>query len=74
MNPDLERLLDLQDKDMTLLDVDTRLDAVLAEEQALDEAVAAAEAAIGVASRSVAESIRRRNDTRPLPRASRRGG
>ena len=39
MNPDLEKLLDLQDKDLTLLDVDQRLDQVLAEEQALDEAV-----------------------------------
>ncbi len=60
MNPDLEKLLDLQDKDLTLLDVDQRLDQVLAEEQALDEAVRSAEAGIGVAQRSVAESIRRR--------------
>ena len=60
MNPDLEKLLDLQDKDLTLLDVDQRLDLVLAEEQALDEAVRGAEASIGVAQRSVAESIRRR--------------
>ncbi|HOX20518.1 MAG TPA: hypothetical protein PLI70_06305 [Gemmatimonadales bacterium] len=60
MNPDLEKLLDLQDKDLTLLDVDQRLDQVLAEEQALDEAVRSAEASIGVAQRSVAESIRRR--------------
>lgn len=60
MNPDLERLLDLQDKDMALLEVDGRLDEVLQEEQALDEAVGAAEAAIGVAQRGVAESIRRR--------------
>jgi len=60
MNPDLEKLLDLQDKDLTLLDVDTRLEAVLAEEQALDEAVERATASIGVAQRSVAESIRRR--------------
>ena len=60
MNPDLEKLLDLQDKDLTLLDVDQRLDQVLAEEQALDEAVRSAEGNIGVAQRSVAESIRRR--------------
>jgi predicted nucleic acid-binding Zn-ribbon protein len=60
MNPDLEQLLDLQDKDFTLLDVDQRLEALLAEEEALDEAVRAAEAAIGVAQRSTAESIRRR--------------
>lgn len=60
MNADLEKLLDLQDKDLTLLAVDQRLDALLAEEQTLDEAVRSAEASIGVAQRSVAESIRRR--------------
>jgi uncharacterized protein len=60
MNPDLEKLLDLQDKDVALLAVDQRLDAVLAEEQELDEAVRRAEAAVGVAQRGVAESIRRR--------------
>ena len=60
MNPDLEQLLDLQDKDLALLEVDQRLDQVLAEEEALDAAVGSAEASIGVAQRSVAESIRRR--------------
>ncbi|TFG45199.1 MAG: hypothetical protein E4H41_05700 [Gemmatimonadales bacterium] len=60
MTPDLEKLLDLQDKDLTLLEVDTRLAGVLQEEQQLDEAVEAVEASIGVAQRSVAESIRRR--------------
>lgn len=60
MNPDLEKLLDLQAKDLTLLEVDQRLDGVLKEVQALDDAVRHAEASIGVAQRSVAESIRRR--------------
>jgi predicted nucleic acid-binding Zn-ribbon protein len=60
MNPDLEKLLDLQAKDLTLLEVDQRLDGVLKEVQALDDAVRDAEASIGVAQRSVAESIRRR--------------
>jgi len=60
MNPDLEKLLDLQDKDMALLEVDRRLDDVLAEEQALDEALTAAEGSIGVAQRAVAEAVRRR--------------
>ena len=60
MTPDLEKLLDLQEKDMALLEVDQRLDAVLEEEQALDEAIGAAESHVGVAQRSVAESIRRR--------------
>jgi len=60
MNPDLEKLLDLQEKDMALLDVDQRLDAVLEEEQALDEAVRSAESQVGVAQRGVAESVRRR--------------
>jgi predicted nucleic acid-binding Zn-ribbon protein len=60
MNPDLEKLLDLQDKDLTLLEVDQRLDAALREQQELDEAVRRTEAAVGVAQRGVAESIRRR--------------
>jgi hypothetical protein len=60
MNPDLEKLLDLQEKDLALLDVDQRLDAVLREEQELDEAVRRTEATVGVAQRGVAESIRRR--------------
>lgn len=60
MNPDLEKLLDLQDKDQALLAVDQQLDAVLQEEQSLDEELQRAKAAIGVAQRSVAESIRRR--------------
>ena len=60
MNPDLEKLLDLQHKDLTLLEVDQRLDAALGEEQDLDEAGRRAEAAVGVAQRGVAELIRRR--------------
>ena len=60
MNHDLEKLLDLQEKDLALLDVDQRLDEVLREEQGLDETVRRAEAAVGVAQRGVAESIRRR--------------
>ena len=62
MNHDLEQLLDLQEKDLALLDVDQRLDEVLQEEQGLDEAVRRAEAAVGVAQRGVAESIRRRSE------------
>lgn len=60
MTPDLEKLLDLQEKDIALLEVDQRLDAVLEEEQELDEAIRTAESQVGVAERSVAESIRRR--------------
>jgi predicted nucleic acid-binding Zn-ribbon protein len=60
MNPDLEGLLDLQEKDHALVAVDQRLEALAEEEELLDEAVRAAEASIGVAQRSVAESVRRR--------------
>jgi len=60
MTPDLEKLLDLQDKDIALLQVDQALDEVLQEEEALDEAVRQAEAAVGVAQRGVAEAVRRR--------------
>ena len=60
MNPDLERLLDLQAKDQVLVAVDERLEELAAEAEALDEAVRAAESSIGVAQRSVAESVRRR--------------
>jgi len=60
MTPELEKLLDLQAKDLVLLDVDQRLDGVLGEEQALDEAVTRAVAAIATAERGVADAIKRR--------------
>lgn len=60
MNADLEKLLDLQAKDQALLAVEQRLEALGVEAQALDDALRSAEAHIGVAQRSVAESIRRR--------------
>lgn len=60
MNPDLEKLLDLQAKDLALLDVDRRLDAVLGEEQELDTAVGAAREAVAAAERGVADAVRRR--------------
>ncbi len=60
MNPELEKLLDLQAKDLALLEVDRRLDAVLGEEQALDQAVEAAREAVAAAERGVAEAVRRR--------------
>lgn len=46
MNPDLEKLLDLQAKDLTLLDADQRLAALLDEVTALDDEVARAGAAV----------------------------
>jgi hypothetical protein len=60
MTPDLEKLLDLQDKDLALLQVDQVLEKVLQEEEDLDEAVRQAEAAVGVGQRGIAEAIRRR--------------
>jgi len=60
MTPDLEKLLDLQDKDLALLQVDQALEKVLQEEEALDEAVRQAEGAVAAGQRGVAEAIRRR--------------
>lgn len=60
MTPDLEKLLELQDKDLALLQVDQVLEKVLQEEEELDEAVRQAESAVGVAQRGVAEATRRR--------------
>jgi len=60
MKPELETLLDLQAKDLVLLEVDQRLDALLQEEEALDEAVARAVAAVATAERGVADATRRR--------------
>jgi len=60
MHPDLVKLLELQAKDVALLDADRRLDAILAEVEALDLELADQERAATQAREAVAEASRRR--------------
>lgn len=62
MNPDLEKLLDLQAKDVALLDVDQRLLAVGTEEAALDAAAGRARAEVESVGRAVVETTRRQRE------------
>ena len=60
MHPDLVKLLELQARDLDLLEADKALDAVLAEYEALDQHLKGAQQAVDQAERSVAEAGRRR--------------
>ena len=62
MHPDLVKLLDLQSRDLVLLDVTSRLDAVLAEIAALDDAVAQAGDAVERAGTTAREAAKRRDE------------
>ena len=62
MNPELEALLDLQDKDMALLDVDRRLRDLLGEGDALDTMVTRARSDLEEARKALAAGIKRRED------------
>lgn len=62
MHPDLVKLLELQAKDLDLLEADKALDAVLAEYEALDQHLKGAQQAVDQAERSVAEAGRRRQE------------
>jgi len=62
MHPDIVKLLELQAKDVALLEADKGLDAVLAEVQALDHQLLDAEKAKEQAHRAVAEAQKRRKD------------
>lgn len=62
MNTDLEKLLDLQAKDLTLLDVDKRLVALLDEVAALDAAATRADAELGSARELLASAGRRQRE------------
>ena len=62
MHPELVKLLDLQDKDLALLDVDLRLRAVAEEVESLDQVVREAEARVEAARRAVQEGLRRRDE------------
>jgi hypothetical protein len=60
MHPDLVKLLELQSRDLDLLEADRALDAILAEYEALDQQLKGAQQAVDQAARSVAEAGRRR--------------
>jgi len=62
MNPDLEKLLELQAKDVALLAVDTRLVALLDEAAALDAGVARAEAEVASARRGLTDASKRQRE------------
>jgi predicted nucleic acid-binding Zn-ribbon protein len=62
MHPDLVKLLELQDKDLALIEVDTRLSGVLAEIEVLDGAVRQAASAAEAAQRTAIDAARRRDE------------
>jgi uncharacterized protein len=62
MHPDLVKLLDLQAKDEALHEAEQRVEAIQAEEQALDRELSDAETAIEQARRSGADAARRRGE------------
>lgn len=62
MHPDLVKLLDLQAKDLALLEVDARLDAVLAEVEELDARLAQVAKDAEAARRGAQEGERRRDE------------
>jgi len=62
MHPDLVKLLELQSKDVALLEADRGLDAVLAEAEALDQELAGAVKGLEQAQKAVTEATRRRQE------------
>jgi predicted nucleic acid-binding Zn-ribbon protein len=62
MNPDLGKLLDLQDRDLELLDVDTRLLEVEAEIGVLDDELNKAREAVAAVDRSIEAEKKRRDE------------
>jgi len=62
MHPDLERLLDLQEKDERLLEVDLRLKALLDDVAELDAAVARSRTEVEETRKALQASARRRDD------------
>src|ERR1043166_9171643 len=62
MHPDLERLLELQAKDLELLGTDLRLKAVGEEIAGLDAALESARAEVEAARGRVAEGVKKRTD------------
>ncbi|MGQ0701967.1 MAG: zinc ribbon domain-containing protein [Gemmatimonadales bacterium] len=62
MHPDLERLLDLQEKDLNLLDSDQRLKALLDELAALDGVLEEARVGAAATRQRIDESVGRRQE------------
>ena len=62
MHPDLERLLDLQDKDLALLRVDTRLKALLDDLAGFDAEIARAETELAETRRNLDTAVKRREE------------
>jgi predicted nucleic acid-binding Zn-ribbon protein len=62
MHPDLERLLDLQAKDLALLEADTTVAELLAAEEALDERMRRAVRDAETAGRQLADGAARRDE------------
>ncbi|HSE65882.1 MAG TPA: C4-type zinc ribbon domain-containing protein [Gemmatimonadales bacterium] len=63
MHPDLVKLLDLQEKDLALVEVDTRLTGILGEIDRLDKELADAERNLESRRRSAAEALRKRQES-----------
>jgi hypothetical protein len=62
MHPDLERLLDLQEKDLALLQVDTRLKALLDDLAGFDGEIARAETELTDTRRNLHSAVKRREE------------
>ena len=62
MHPELARLLELQQKDLALLEVDRRLASLLEEEDALNEELRKEETKVGAARRAAEDAGRRRDE------------
>jgi len=71
MHPDLERLLELQAKDLVLLDTEVRLKALAEEIGALDGALERAGEAASAAERKLAELIKKREELEKVIEAQR---
>jgi predicted nucleic acid-binding Zn-ribbon protein len=71
MHPDLEKLLDLQGKDLTLLDVDHRLKALAYRVTELDEAMTRGRSEVDVARRRIEEATKRREELEKIIDAQR---
>ena len=71
MHPDLEKLLDLQAKDLTLLDVDVRLKALAYRVDELDEGMKRGHSEVEASRRRVEEATKRREELEKIIEAQR---
>jgi len=71
MHPDLERLLELQTKDLALLETDLKLKALAHELTALDDALARAREEAGQARQRLGEAVKKREELEQLIEAQR---